>query len=59
MLKFPNNDNLSEEEGFEPPVDLRQLLFSKQMHSATLPLFHGGELVKIAKECSISAFLHQ
>lgn len=28
-----------EEEGFEPPVELLQLLFSKQTHSATLPLF--------------------
>lgn len=30
---------VSEEEGFEPPVPLLVLLFSKQMHSATLPLF--------------------
>ncbi len=30
----------AEEEGFEPPLPLRVILFSRQTHSATLPLFH-------------------
>jgi hypothetical protein len=31
--------NFAEEEGFEPPVGANPLLFSRQVHSAALPLF--------------------
>ncbi len=36
---FLSQENEMEEVGFEPTVPLLVLLFSKQMHSATLPLF--------------------
>lgn len=39
LRKFCGRLYDSEEEGFEPPVLLLVRLFSKQMHSAALPLF--------------------